>query len=481
MRLYNTLSGKKEELTVPSGKLRMFVCGPTVYDESHIGHARTYLSFDIIVRYLRARGQDISYLQNITDVDDKIITRAKEAGKKDPIAFAHHYEADFLSDMNALRIASVNTYARASEYIPEIVRQVQTLRDKNFAYKIPGDGWYFDVSRFPEYGKLSGRTAAEAEDSVSRIDENIKKRNRADFCLWKFPSGSPETILTSENVSQKPHIQNGEPLWETPLGLGRPGWHIEDTAITEKFYGSQYDIHGGGVDIKFPHHEAEIAQQEAASGKKPFVRFWMHTGSLLIDGKKMSKSAGNFLTIKEFLKTYPANVLRWIALSHHYRAPLNYTAALCAQAQNEFLAIEQQIAKLEFVSEKNPAGTDTWSEKTKKAEAEIAEGMDDDFNAALSIAALNRFVGLIQPALWTLSSKDAQNLSRFLKTTLAAWGFDMELSPPSADAVQLAEERELCRTHKQFIQSDALRNRLLQLGYIVEDTPLGPFLFRSRG
>ena len=480
MRLYNTLSAKKEELAPSSVPLKMFVCGPTVYDDAHIGHARTYLAFDIIVRYLRNRGMDVSYLQNITDVDDKIISRAKETENADPLDFAHSYEASYLKDMSSLGIDSVSTYARASEFIPEIVRQIEVLRAKEFAYEIPGDGWYFDVSRFPDYGKLSGRTAAEAEDSISRIDESIKKRNRADFCLWKFPANQEGTVPTSASVSEKPQIQNGEPLWETPLGLGRPGWHIEDTAITEKFFGPQYDIHGGGLDIKFPHHEAEIAQQEAASGKKPFVRFWLHTGSLLVDGKKMSKSTGNFITISDFLKTNRPEVLRWITLTHHYRAPLNYTTAVCEQAQKEFVAVEQITEKLEFVSEKRLEEKPKLVGLTEKTKEKIAAAMDDDFNAALAVAALNEYIAEIQEVLWKLSKSEARHLSDFLKETLGVFGFKILTPPIPPEITEIATERELCRANKQFVQSDTLRNDLLRLGYIIEDTPLGPFLSKLR-
>lgn len=480
MRLYNTLSGKKEEIIPTTEKLRMFACGPTVNDNSHIGHARMSLSFDIIVRYLRKRGFEVSYIQNITDVDNKIIAGAKENGYSDPMEFARKYEASYLADMKSLGISSVSTYARASEFIPEIVQQVQTLFFKGFAYEIVGDGWYFDVSRFPDYGKLSGRTSVEAEDSVSRIDESVKKRNRADFCLWKFPNAWNGPLPVSKTISEKPRIENGEPLWETPLGLGRPGWHIEDTAITEKFYGPQYDIHGGGIDIKFPHHEAEIAQQEAASGKKPFVKLWMHVGSLLVDGKKMSKSAGNFITIVDFLKNYSPEVLRWINLSHHYRSPLNHTTAICEQAQKEFAAVEQIIAKLDFVANKHLSGNQKINEKLEEAAREILEAMDDDINAARAIASLNAIIGSIQETLWTLSKTEASNLSTFLKDTLQMFGFGTQTEQIPEKITKIAEERELCRTRKQFIQSDTLRNQLLQLGYIIEDTPLGPFLSKSK-
>ena len=297
LKIYNTLSGKKERLIKPKGRpLRLFVCGPTVYDYSHLGHARTYLAFDIIVRYLNFQGFKVFYVQNITNIDDKIINRAKRL-KKQPLALANFFEKKFYEDMKNLKITSVDKYARASDFIPQIIKQIQTLIKKGHAYKIEGDGYYFDLKTFPDYGKLSKRTVLEAEDAVSRIDEGVAKRNKGDFALWK---------LTNEKSS-----------WPTPLGQGRPGWHIEDTAISESFFGPQYDLHGGANELKFPHHEAEIAQQESASGKKPFVKIWIHTGVLFINGKKMSKSLKNFISIHDFLKNKDANLLRWIVLNHH--------------------------------------------------------------------------------------------------------------------------------------------------------------------
>ncbi|MEK7097892.1 MAG: cysteine--tRNA ligase, partial [Patescibacteria group bacterium] len=285
MLIYDTLSGEKKPLPETGGKpLRFFVCGPTVYDYIHIGNARTYSAFDTIVRYLRSRKIKVQYLQNITDIDDKIIKRALEE-KKHIKTIANFYSRAYKQDMKSLKIISVNKYAPATRYIRQIVKQVQILTEKGLAYKIESEGYYFDISKFPEYGKLSRRTSEQAEDSVSRIDEGINKKNRGDFVLWKFS-------------------KQNEPVWKTPLGAGRPGWHIEDTAITEYFFGPQYDLHGGGIDLKFPHHEAEIAQQESASGKKPMVNIWMHAGTLLVRGEKMSKSAGNFITVRDFLKKY---------------------------------------------------------------------------------------------------------------------------------------------------------------------------------
>ncbi len=329
IRIHDTLSGTKTAIPdVP--KLRLFVCGPTVYDRPHIGNARTFVAFDLFVRWLRSRRMNVFYLQNITDIDDKIIDRAKEEG----IAWntlARRYENIFLENMNQLGVISVDRYARAADFIPEIVAQVKTLIEKGHAYRIEGDGWYFDITTFPEYGKLARRTAAQAEDATSRIDASDRKRNRGDFALWKFPD--PE--------------RPDEPRWPSDdLGAGRPGWHIEDTAITGHFFGPQYEVHGGAMDLKFPHHEAEIAQQESASGLSPFVAIWMHSGFLTVDGAKMSKSLKNFVTIDDLLARHSASAFRMMVFMHHYRSPLDYTETLALNAEKNLETLAVFAAKL---------------------------------------------------------------------------------------------------------------------------------------
>jgi cysteinyl-tRNA synthetase len=320
LKIYNTLTREKDEFRPRKGKkVNMFVCGPTVYDSSHLGHAKTFIQFDFMARYMRFLGYKVFYLQNITDVDDKIIKRAEEdrMGKDGWKKISEKYEAAYMEDMKTLNVTSVDKYARATDYIPQIISQVKRLIKKGYAYRT-ADGWYFDLSMDKEYGKLSGRTQLEAEDAVSRIDENIEKRNRGDFCLWKF---------------SKP----GEPVWKADIGDGRPGWHIEDTAITEDEYGPQYDIHGGGIDLVFPHHEAEIAQMESISGKKPLVGYWIHTGFVKVNGEKMSKSLGNFYTLKDILdRGYSAMHLRYLLLSAHYRKPLDFTWENLNAARNSY-------------------------------------------------------------------------------------------------------------------------------------------------
>ncbi|OHA11622.1 MAG: cysteine--tRNA ligase, partial [Candidatus Sungbacteria bacterium RIFCSPLOWO2_02_FULL_47_9] len=289
IRIYNTLTNKKEDFEPANDKrVNFFVCGPTVYDSSHIGHARTYISFDVIVKYLRYAGYEVFYLQNITDVDDKIIARAHET-EEDPLFLSRHFAKEYFEDMQELKITSPSKYASASEFIPQIIKQIETLVKKGVAYSTPS-GVYYDITKFPEYGKLSHQNQSTLLKAV-RIEEDPNKQNDFDFVLWK---------------AKKP----GEPFWQSPWGEGRPGWHIEDTAISEYFFGPQYDVHGGGIDLKFPHHESEIAQQEAASDKVPFVKYWLHTGHLQVEKQKMSKSLKNFITIRDILKKHSSEAFR---------------------------------------------------------------------------------------------------------------------------------------------------------------------------
>ncbi len=456
MLLYNTLSQKKERLLKPRGRaLKMFVCGPTVYDDPHIGNARTYLAFDAFVRYVRNRGWKVSYLQNVTDIDDKIIARAREEGV--PAAkIARRYERVYLGNMRDLGISSVDRYARATDFIPEIVRQIKTLLRRRHAYLIPGDGYYFDLSTFPDYGKLTRRTTLQAEDAVSRIDLSAKKRNRGDFALWKFS-------------------KTGEPSWKTELGAGRPGWHIEDTAISERFFGPQYDLHGGAADLKFPHHEAEIAQQESASGKKPFVRVWMHTGFLTVDGKKMSKSAHNFVTINDFLARFPAAILRLIVLQHHYRSPVDYSDALAHGAQKTLHNLEQLLARLALVETAGPMRPAV-AHAAKNAEAKFHAALEDDFATPQALSALFAFASFIERAYPSLRKKEAALAAAILEGHFRMLGLMLAPFSVPKGVRALAVLREEMRRGKNFAAADTLRKKLESLGYRVDDTPHGPLI-----
>lgn len=482
MRIYNSLSLEKEELPAPTpktGTTRLFVCGPTVYDHPHIGNARTFLVFDVFARYLRSRGVKLFYLQNITDIDDKIINRAKEENI-DWKTIARRYEKVFMRDIKRLGITSVDKYARATDFIPQIVAQVKRLIEKGNAYLIEGDGYYFDLKSFPDYGKLAGRTIEQAEDATSRIDMSNKKRNRGDFCLWKKAADSRG--LNADKRRRKIIVVNGKPLWNTELGWGRPGWHIEDTAITEKFFGPQYEIHGGAFDLKFPHHEAEIAQQESASGLTPFVKIWMHAGFLFVGGKKMSKSLGNFVTVEDFLRENPPEIFRWMVLAHHYRSPMDYTPELVAQSHASLERVHQFIERLKLASKRKPAegpaGIDPM-ERIALAEKKLHAAMDDDFNTPLAVACIFELLAEFQEKVWSLSPEGAKNLVGWLESTLKTLGLSLKTPKIPAKVAALVARREKFRANKQFIQSDALRKEADALGFIIEDTPLGPFVWPS--
>lgn len=485
MQIYNSLSGKKETLTKPRGgkPLRFFVCGPTVYDSPHIGHARTNLAFDIIVRSLRFYGFNVLYAQNITNVDDKIIARARER-KIDPFKLAEQYESEYLCAMRALGVNSVDVFARASNFIPNIISQVNALMKKGYAYEINDDGIYFDIKKFKNYGKLSHRTVLEAEDSVSRIDENINKRNKGDFCLWKFVKVDDSVINQPKNKKDY-FLIDGEPAWKSDFGFGRPGWHIEDTAITENLFGTQYDIHGGGVDLKFPHHEAEIAQQESASGKTPFVRFWMHSGILLVDGKKMSKSLNNFILLSDFLSGDPetaffkGQVLRMLVCSSHYRSPINFTQDLYTQAAKTYSAVYEFWAKLVFVSKKQKQLSEKHPDfnlSVKEMEERWNAAMNDDFNTSEAMGAVFSFMNKYQASLWGIGSDNARVARKKIEELFSSIGFSFLDNKVPSLVRALLKKRELSRFNKQFMQADDLRKQISKLGYEVDDTPFGQYV-----
>lgn len=480
IKIYDSLSGAKQPLP-DSRPIKLFVCGPTVYDFPHLGHARTYIAFDTIARYLRSQKIEISYLQNITDIDDKIIERAKEQDIS-PVELASKFEREYHAFEKILHIKGIK-YAKATKHIPQIVKQIQTLIEKGHAYKIDGDGYYFDISTFPEYGKLSKRTALQAEDATSRIDETINKRNKGDFALWKFPADKnpiePDQPTTGKNKKITFKIVLGEPLWHTSLGWGRPGWHIEDTAITEHYFGPQYDIHGGGIDLKFPHHEAEITQQESASGKKPMVKIWMHAGFLLINGKKMSKSLKNFITINDFTKKYSPETLRLLINQNHYRSPFNYTDLSADQASNAFKKIQKILAILSIIKQNGSVDIEI-KKSLDISESNFQEAMNDDLNTPKALASVFELINSIEPKIWKLNKKEAILVKKFIASKMEIFlGIAPKTQKIPLNIVKLAKERELCRINKQFAQSDLLRNTIEGLGYMVEDMPIGQLITKK--
>ena len=457
IKVYNTLSRKKEILKpMNENRVKLFVCGPTVYDNSHIGHARTYISFDVIVRYLKYRGYTVFYLQNITDIDDKIIKRAAENGE-DTLQLARKFEKKYIEDMEALGVKNVNLYARATEHLPEIITQIETLLLKGYAYETES-GVYFDESKFPEFGKLSNRNIEDL--NVHRVNPDTSKRNPGDFALWKK--------------------KDEKPFWDSPWGTGRPGWHIEDTAITEEYFGPQYDIHGGGLDLIFPHHEAEIAQMESASGKKPMVRYWMHTGFLNVKGEKMSKSLGNFITIKELLKEYPPEVFRFFVLSTHYRSPIDFSHEILEQSQNGLKRIYKLAETVEDLLE---SGIPETSKKDKEhiallneTKKNFLEAMDNDFNTPFALSSLFDFIREINRELndLSISNETLKNIKIFLLEIGDILGFNFFLSKTHDDLTEelvdvLTTVREKLREKKEWELSDEIRSKLGDLDIVIED------------
>ncbi|MFH0889832.1 MAG: cysteine--tRNA ligase [Candidatus Aenigmatarchaeota archaeon] len=452
MRIFNTLTKKKEELTKTD--VKMFVCGPTVYDNSHLGHARTYTAYDIIAKYLRYRGYDLFFLMNITDVDDKIINRAKETGKN-PKDIATQFEKSFMDDMTSLRISSIDKFARASEHINEIISQIRRMIEKEVAYETK-TGVYFDITKFADYGKLSHQNTEEL--SKHRIEPDTTKKNQQDFSLWKKRDKS-------------------ELGWDSPFGFGRPGWHIEDTAIAEKYLGSQYDLHGGAIDLIFPHHEAEIAQMESMSGKKPMVKIWTHSGFLLVNGEKMSKSLGNFITIKDALKKYNAEVLRLFFAMSHYRSQVDFHEESLVRTKNTLGTLYNAVATLDNIEEKGGSDSEI-DEAVQKIKDDFVESMDDDFNTPEAISSLFELVDLVNKYT-SENDKIGADSKNFLRTTIfelaGLLGVLENYSKivVSENIKKLVNEREKARKDKDYKKSDEIRNKLESMGIILEDTPAG--------
>ncbi|MEM2962347.1 MAG: cysteine--tRNA ligase [Candidatus Bathyarchaeia archaeon] len=468
IRVYDSMARMVREFKPLRGnRVYMFVCGPTVYDLSHVGHARTYVAYDIMAKYLRLRGYSVFYLMNITDVDDKIIRRSRELGV-DPFELAEDMTEEFHRDMRALKVDSVNLYARASEHIDEIIEQVRGLLDKGYAYRLDGDV-YYDISRFPDYGRLSGRRPEELVRH--RVDPRPGKRSPGDFALWK---------------AEKP----GEPSWDSPWGRGRPGWHIEDTAITHTYFGASYDIHGGALELIFPHHEAEIAQMEALTGVKPMVNYWIHTGLLTIGGRKMSKSLKNFVTIREALSRHSPEALRVFFAMTHYRSPIDYdeadvsSAAKFAESLNQaYRMVEEGLGEAggEGGGDGEPAGSDEDVERVRGYVERFHAYMGDDFNTPRALAAIREFTRFVYKCLGDSPPK------RLLREILGAYdlfdsvlGFLDRRGRPGEGRVlrdvldAVLEVREILRAEGRFDLSDKIRERLEEAGVGIEDTPGGP-------
>lgn len=443
---------KKLEIFKPNEKkkIKMFVCGPTVYDAMHVGHAKSYIAYDVIVKYLKYSGFEVEYIQNITDVDDKIIKKANDE-KKDWKEIADKYLVEYFNDMKELNVTVVDRYLNATDYVPQIIEQAQKLIEKGFAYESAGNV-YFSISKFEEYGKLSHRTPDEML-AMSRLDEDPYKKEPYDFVIWK---------------NSKP----GEPTWDSPWGKGRPGWHIEDTAISITNFGNQYDIHGGGEDLIFPHHEAEIAIAEAYTGVKPFVKYWIHNAFITVNGKKMSKSLKNFVTIKEAIKNHTADAVRYYFATTLYNKQSDYSDANIADAKKELDRIRNLSENLAFISGKADGKYEiNVNEYRKKFE----EHMDNDFNTANAIATVFEMVKEANTNLNKLSKKSIIKINEFLKDVGLIIGVDFSAAKTDVpnEVKTLIAEREQARIKKNWKKSDEIRERIKKLGYSVSDTSEG--------
>ncbi len=461
MRLFNDMTMQLEEFVpLEEGKVKMYACGPTVYNYIHVGNARPIILFDVLRRYLEYRGYQVTFVQNFTDVDDKIIRKANEEGV-DSSDIAKKYIEEYWTDAKGLGVRPATVHPKATENIGQIIKMVKTLVDKGFAYEVNGDV-YFRTRQFPDYGKLSHQPLEELQ-AGARIDVNDIKEDPLDFALWN---------------AAKP----GEPSWKSPWGAGRPGWHIECSAMSSRYLGDTMDIHCGGSDLIFPHHENEIAQSEAASGK-PFVRYWVHNGFINVDNRKMSKSLGNFFTVREAAAAYGYDCIRMFMLMSHYRSPLNYSGEILTQAKNALERLSTAKDNLDFFAENGAPGEMTPEEAAFAASldgyrAKFCRAMDDDFNTADAIAVIFELVREINSAV-TPSASPTRALAQACRKIY------LELSdvlgiPFQAKKEELTPEQEAlfaarreARKAKNWAESDRLRDALKAQGILVEDTPQG--------
>ncbi len=459
LRVYNTLSRQKEEFVPIHGRrVNMFVCGLTPYDHSHLGHAKTYVAFDVVARYLRRKGYSVFYVQNVTDLDDHIIEAMRARGLPWEEVIRPYWE-EYLWAMDQLHATTVNLFAKATDYIPEIIEQVQGLIAKGHAYAAGGDV-YFAVDSFDGWGRLSGQKTEELLPGA-RVEVDAKKRNPADFALWK---------------AQKP----GEPAWDSPWGKGRPGWHIEDTAITVAHFGAQYDIHGGATELMFPHHEAEIAQAEAFTGKRPFVKYWMHTGLLNVKGEKMSKSLGNFWSLKDALSQYDGEVLRFFLVYAHYRSPIDYSPQALDEAGTAYGRLTEAIANLRAdLGNARATGSGDAALRTavNAARAKFDAAMDDDFNTREAIAAIFDLANATNRGSAAAGQDALREASAAFETfgeVLGLWRRTVGTTAVSEGLIAaLVALRDDARKRKDFALSDRIRDLLAAHGVALEDTKTG--------
>ena len=463
IRVYNTMSGQLEEFkTVEEGKVKMYVCGPTVYNYIHIGNARPIIFFDTVRRYLEYRGYDVKYVSNFTDVDDKIINKANEEGVTiDEIV--KRYIAAFLEDTAKLNLKEEGMIRpKATENIGEMIKMIKELESKGYAYAVDGDV-YFEVEKYEDYAALSHHNIEDLK-SGARIDIDTRKKSPVDFALWKS-------------------AKEGEPFWNSPWGKGRPGWHIECSAMSKKYLGDSFDIHGGGQDLIFPHHENEIAQSKCSHGGE-YGRYWMHNGYLNIRGEKMSKSKGNFFTLRDILKDYDGNMIRFFMLSSHYRKPIDFSDEELEMAKTAIERIENTILRAEEVLKETPTGItenlQEISEFLETSKKKFEDGMDDDFNTAIAIGTvfemvkeINRFIDLTQKSKEGLQV--LRNSVEFIKQIVIdvlgiKLNLEMKVEGLSNELVELILDLRMnAKKDRNFALADDIRNRLSNLGIEIKD------------
>ncbi|MCC7355959.1 MAG: cysteine--tRNA ligase [Anaerolineae bacterium] len=457
LQIYNTLTRRVEPLeTLIPNEVKMYVCGPTVYASAHVGHAMSAIVFDVIRRYLEYRGYKVLHVMNFTDVDDKIIVRARERGE-DPIALAERYIEEFQEHIQALNILPATVYPRATREIEGMVTVIQDLIKEGYAYPADGDV-YFRVKQDHDYGKLSGRKLAEMH-AGARVEIDEQKEHPMDFALWK---------------AAKP----GEPAWPSPWGPGRPGWHIECSVMNLHHLGEQIDIHGGGNDLIFPHHENEIAQTESYTGRAPFARYWLHNGMLQLGGEKMSKSLGNLVTIRDYLADHSADSLRMLVLSSQYRAPLNFSDETIANAERSLERLRGAL-RPPAGNQQSGAAADALKADVARARVAFVNAMDDDFNTAGALAALYDLVRAINTARdaevggapFAEAQTELRELTGVLGLTLATKETKSQEAAPFIDL--LVQTRLELRKAKQYALADSIRAGLADLGITLEDGPQG--------
>ena len=470
LKIYNTLTKQKEEFQpINPPDVRMYVCGITPYDETHLGHGRAYITFDVVLRYLEELEYKVTYVQNITDVDDKIIKRSEiqdPRSEKNVLekcrAITEEYTKAYFDVMDKLNVKRAGKYPKATEHIKEMVRWIEGLMENGYAYVVDGDV-YFEVDKFKDYAKLSKRKKKDLL-AGARVAVDKRKKSPLDFALWKS-------------------AKEGEPSWESPWGLGRPGWHIECSVMSTKYLGEQFDIHGGGRDLIFPHHENEIAQTEAVTGKL-WVKYWMHNGFVNINKQKMSKSLGNFFTLKDIFKKFDPMVIRFFLLQTHYRSPINYSDQELNNAKEAYGRICRFVQDVDFLLKKSKEDApevelEDLDEELLEFKTKFKEAMDDDFNTAGAIAAIFEMVHFCNKAIQA-GAVEKQALEMMKKSVLDLCGvLGLKAEEPksrkadSREIEKLIVEREEARKNKNFKKADQIRHKLTSMGITLEDTAYG--------